>query len=66
MIDTAIMVCAQAAASCPRIAPPPAEVLHWELDDPSRVDGPEDVRLAAFRRTRDEIAARLRAWLRTD
>ncbi|HXJ34899.1 MAG TPA: arsenate reductase ArsC [Candidatus Eisenbacteria bacterium] len=62
-IRTAIMVCAQAAESCPRIYPVAREVLHWELDDPSRVRGSEELRLAAFRRTRDEIAGRLRDWL---
>jgi arsenate reductase len=65
-VRTAIMVCAQAAESCPRIHPFAREVLHWHLDDPSRIQGSEELRRAAFRRTRDEIADRLREWLRTN
>jgi arsenate reductase len=65
-VRTAIMVCAQAAESCPRLYPFAREVLHWHLDDPSRVRGSEELRLAAFRRTRDEIADRLRDWLRSN
>jgi len=62
-VRTAIVVCAQAAESCPRLYPFAREVLQWPFDDPSRVEGSDEVRLAAFRRTRDEIAARLRDWL---
>jgi arsenate reductase len=59
----AIIVCAQAAESCPRLYPFAANVLHWPFDDPARIEGAEDLQLAAFRRTRDEIDARLREWL---
>lgn len=61
----AIVVCAQAAESCPRIFPFAVNILHWPLDDPSRVQGSEELQLAAFRRTRDEIDAKLRDWLRS-
>jgi arsenate reductase len=64
-VRTAIVVCAQAAESCPKLYPFTREVLTWPLDDPSRVEG-EDLQLAAFRRTRDEIAERLRDWLRSN
>ena len=60
----AIVVCAQAAESCPRLYPFAMTVLQWPLDDPSRVQGSEELQLAAFRRTRDEIDAKLRDWLR--
>jgi arsenate reductase len=59
----AIVVCAQAAEACPRLYPFALEVLHWPFDDPARVRGAEELQLAAFRRTRDGIDARLRAWL---
>lgn len=62
-VQTVIVVCAQAAESCPRLHPFAREVLQWPFDDPSRVQGSEAQRLAAFRRTRDEIEARLRDWL---
>jgi len=63
-VQTAIVVCAQAAESCPRLHPFAREVLQWPFDDPARVQGSDELRLAAFRRTRDEIDARLRDWLR--
>jgi arsenate reductase len=59
----AIIVCAQAADACPRLYPFATNVLHWPFDDPSRIEGAEELQLAAFRRTRDEIEARLREWL---
>ncbi len=63
-VKTAIVVCAQAAESCPRIFPGALEILQWPFDDPARIEGSEELQLAAFRRTRDEIDARLREWLR--
>ena len=63
-VRTAIVVCAAAAESCPRLYPFAREVLQWPLDDPARIEGSEELRLAAFRRTREELDARLRDWLR--
>ena len=60
----AIVVCAQAAEACPRLYPFALNVLQWPFDDPSRVQGCEELQIAAFRRTRDAIDARLREWLR--
>jgi len=37
--------------------------VHWSFEDPSAALGEEEERLAVFRRVRDAIAARLRAWL---
>jgi arsenate reductase len=59
----AIIVCAQASRECPSIYPALGEVLHWPFDDPSSATGTEEEQLAAFRRVRDEIGERLRAWL---
>ena len=64
-VQTAIVVCAQAAEACPRLYPFAREVLQWPFDDPSRVQGSEELQLA-FRRTRDEIDAKLRDWLRAN
>jgi arsenate reductase len=36
---------------------------HWSFADPSRATGTEDERLASFRRVRDQIEARIAAWL---
>jgi arsenate reductase len=60
--DWVITVCDAAAERCPTF-PGGARRLHWSFDDPSRASGAEADRLAAFRRVRDEIAARLRGWL---
>ncbi len=65
-VQTAIVVCAQAAEACPRLHPFAREVIQWPFDDPSRVQSSEELQLAAFRRTRDEIDARLRDWLRSN
>jgi arsenate reductase len=61
----AIIVCARASRECPRIYPALGEVLHWPFDDPAAATGTEEEQLAAFRRVRDEIGERLRAWLPT-
>jgi len=60
--DYVITVCDNARESCP-IFPGVTERIHWGFDDPAAVGGDEATRLAAFRRVRDEIASRLRAWL---
>lgn len=38
-----------------------AEVEYWPVTDPSVVEGSRDMRLDAYRRTRDQILARLKA-----
>jgi protein-tyrosine-phosphatase len=40
-----------------------AQRLHWSFDDPSGATGTDEARLAVFRRVRDKIRARLKAWL---
>jgi arsenate reductase len=53
-----VTVCDLVRASCPAF-PGGAERIHWSLEDPAAVEGEEEVRLAAFRRIRDEIQERL-------
>jgi arsenate reductase len=60
--DWVITVCDAADEACP-VFPGAAHRLHWSFDDPSRATGSERERLATFRRVRDEIRARLAAWL---
>jgi arsenate reductase len=62
--DYVITVCDAAAERCP-IFPGGGRRLHWGFEDPSAVTGGEEERLAAFRRIRDAIADRLRAWAAT-
>jgi arsenate reductase len=60
--DHVITVCDAAAERCP-VFPGRAARAHWSLEDPSAARGSEEERLAAFRRVRDQIDARLREWL---
>jgi len=58
-----IVVCENAERNCPKLFPGLGERLYWPFDDPAAVEGTEDEQREAFRRVRDEIAARLREWL---
>lgn len=60
--DYVITVCDQAGERCP-IFPGRATRIHWSFEDPSAASGDEAERLAVFRRVRDAIGQRLRAWL---
>ena len=60
--DYVITVCDQAGERCP-LFPGPARRIHWSFEDPSAASGDEAERLAVFRRVRDAIGQRLRAWL---
>jgi arsenate reductase len=64
-VDHAVIVCDAANKSCPRIQPFAAHTHFWPFDDPAAATGPEDHRLAEFRRVRDQIDHRIRAWLAT-
>jgi len=59
-VGTIITLCAEEV--CPHV---PGEVqrLHWRLPDPAAIDGPEEDRVAAFRRTRHELRCRIVAFL---
>ena len=56
--DLLITVCDSARETCP-VFPVAVERLHWPFEDPASVEGSWDERLAAFRRVRDQIRARL-------
>jgi arsenate reductase len=60
--DYVITVCDRARQLCP-VFPGDHDTLHWGLDDPAEVEGGEDARLVAFRRTRTEVATRLRPFV---
>ncbi len=61
-LDYVITVCNNARETCP-VFPGPAKRLHWPFEDPAAVEGPEDVRLAAFRKIRDQIHGRIKVFL---
>jgi arsenate reductase len=60
--DYVITVCDRARATCP-VFPGSGTSLHWSLDDPSEVEGTEAEKVEAFRRTGEDISARLRPFI---
>ena len=62
--DLLITVCDSARETCP-VFPGRVERLHWPFEDPSALQGSEEERLAAFRRVRDQIHARIETYCRT-
>ena len=61
-ISYAITVCDKARERCP-IFPGSLWNLHWPIDDPASAQGPNDERLALFRRVRDEIGRRVQEFV---
>jgi arsenate reductase (thioredoxin) len=57
--DYVITVCDDANEACP-FFPGTANRLHWSFEDPSRVEGSEEERLAVFRAVRDRIRERIK------
>ena len=57
-----ITVCDQAAEACPTL-PGVQRQEHWSIPDPSTVEGGGAERLDAFRTARDDLSARVRAFL---
>jgi len=57
-----ITVCSNAETRCP-IFPGMGVRLHWPFDDPAAFDGSEEQKLNEFRRVRDQIQARVQAWI---
>lgn len=62
--DYIITVCDNAAENCP-VFPGKAERIHWSFDDPAETSGSDAEQLAVFRRVRDEIAEKLKAFVAT-
>jgi arsenate reductase len=60
--DEVITVCDDANEACP-VFPGARNRRHWSIDDPSRVQGPDDERQAAFRQARDELRRRIESEL---
>ena len=59
--DYVITVCDNANAACP-VFPGNTQRMHWSLEDPAAVQGTEAERKAAFRKIRDQIRERIRAF----
>ena len=60
-IETVITVCGNADQACP-VFPGQVQRHHWPFDDPAHASGSEEEIMGEFRRVRDEIAARFRAY----
>jgi arsenate reductase (thioredoxin) len=60
--DYVITLSNSAREECPTL-PGPHSSLHWHLEDPSTIDGPEEKRLEAFRATRADLTTRLRPFI---
>ena len=58
-----IIVCQGANEKCPRIFPGMLNRLSWPFDDPATFEGTPAATLEKFRSVRDQIEARIRAWL---
>jgi len=56
--DYVITVCDDVNETCP-FFPAAQSRLHWSFEDPSKVEGTDDERLAVFRRVRDGIRDRI-------
>ena len=58
-----ITMCSNADERCPTPLWHLGEKLHWPFDDPAAVEGTLEEKLAQFRRVRDEIDAKIKAWV---
>ncbi len=60
--DYVVTVCDRARQVCP-VFPGQHNTLHWGLEDPADIDGTDAEKLEAFRRTRMEVAMRVRPFV---
>lgn len=60
--DDLISVCGHADTHCPDF-PGVQRRYHWPFEDPAAAQGSEAEQLAVFRKVRDQIKAKLEAWL---
>jgi len=61
--DFVVTVCDSARDNCP-VFPGATKRIHWSLEDPAAVEGTDEERLAAFRRTRDQLRERIETFVR--
>ena len=60
-----ITVCGDAEKNCPAIFLNMGNHEHWPFDDPAKFEGSDSERLNFTRGVRDQIASRIREWLKT-
>lgn len=61
-----IFVCDRAQANCPKVYPFAQRSLAWPFEDPAEGDLSETEGLERFRSVRDQIAARIQTWVKTE
>ncbi|MBD8025591.1 arsenate reductase (thioredoxin) [Ureibacillus sp. Re31] len=62
--DLVVTLCGDAADKCP-ITPPNVKPEHWGFDDPTKAQGTEEEKWAAFQRVRDAIGDRIKKFKET-
>jgi len=60
--DYVVTVCDRARRVCP-VFPGSYDAIHWGLEDPAEVEGTDEERIAAFRRTYRELVQRIRPFV---
>lgn len=60
-VDVVITVCGRADQACP-VFPGQMERMHWPFDDPDEFEGTDEEKIEGFRRVRDEIGEKFRAY----
>jgi arsenate reductase len=60
--DVVVTVCTRAKRTCPTLPGAPVQH-HWSFDDPALTEGSDEDRRRVFRRVRDEIGAKIEAYL---
>jgi arsenate reductase (thioredoxin) len=60
--DYLITVCGDADERCPYF-PGMGIRIHWPFEDPPAFEGPQEEKLALFRKVRDQIKAKIEEWL---
>lgn len=64
LFNYVITVCDEASAErCP-VFPGQATRIHWSFPDPSALQGSDEENLAAIRKIRDDIRAKVESWVR--
>jgi arsenate reductase len=58
-----ITMCDDAEKNCPTTWPGVSQRLHWSFEDPSAFHGTDEEKLANFRRVRDQIEEKVKAWI---
>ena len=59
-----VTVCDDADKNCPTVWPGVNERMHWSFQDPAKVEGTEEEKLAKFREVRDLIKEKIKSWLK--